>query len=197
MEAEEKVGQSNVQCPKSTAGLPPLLSKTEAAEAVKHYAHLMAELGVLIAARKVAEVAILEKYNPAIVAKGAVINQVELQLKAWAKENRGEFGGAQFLEFSHGTLQFRWGPRKIDFRARWNEKKTLKKLLSFPVVSQWREYLRVEYSIDRQELLKQTKPKGKLPEANLETIGLKVMREEGFSIEPKPEAVARDCDLMP
>lgn len=180
-----------------TGRMPVLRSKDEAAEAVKQYAHLVAELGVLIAARKQAEVLILEKYNPAITAKVAAISEAQLQLKAWAEENRPEFGEAQSLEFSHGTLQFRMGSRKIEFRARWDEQKTLAALLKFPVTSQWREYLRIDYSIDRQELLKQTKPTGKLPEARLGEIGLKIVREEGFSIEPKPEAVANDCDLMP
>ena len=201
MEAK-KLGTAPDPAQQQRPALPPLRSKTEAAEAVKRFAHLTAELGVLVAALKQAQMALLEKYNPAIVAKGAAMQLEEERIRTWAESNREEFQGSTesrptTLEFSHGFLKFRPGPRKIDFRYGWDEEKSLQKLLSFPVTSQWQEYIRRTPSIDRQEILKQTKPKGKLPEARLAEVGLKIVREESFNVEPKPEAVAGDCDLMP
>ncbi len=201
MEAKKQSG--NLPEPNQAPALPSLQSKEEAAAAVRDYAHALASLVLLTAARQKAITELETKHDnglnglEGITAVSAKVSRLKVQLEEWARGNRGEFGEQQSLEFSHGVLQFRQGSRKIGFLARWNEEKVLKKLRSFAVTSQWREYLRTKFEIDRQELLKQTKDGGKLPVARLSEIGVKIVREEGFDIETKPEAVARDCDLIP
>lgn len=170
---------------------------------MKEYAHAMLTLGLLTAALDKAVSDLTTKHTEGlhglegIKAVSAKAKALEEQLFQWAEENRGEFGEAKSLEFTHGILSYRLGNRKIGFRSGWDEESVLKKLQSFRVTSQWREYLRTEYSIDRQTLLKQTKDGGKLPEAKLKEIGLKVERDELFSIETKPDAVSKDCDVIP
>lgn len=175
-----------------------LKTKEEAAKAVKQYAHALCELGILTSARDKAVLEVQSKHQAGITAKSERLAEIEQQLKEWSETNRAEvFGEEQSVEFSHGFLKYREGNRKLICLARWDEKKVLEKLLEFPVTSQWREYIRQTPSIDKQELLKQTKPGGKLPEVKLREIGLRVGREESFSIETKPDMVARDCDVMP
>jgi len=182
----------------------PLQNKEEAALAVKKHAHLTAQLGVLIAARDQATAALnkelsdlLNKHQPAIDTTSKQISFYEDQLEAWSRDNRKEFGGEQRLEFSHGFLCFRKGQRKLECLARWTWDKVLKKLLESKVTSQWREFVRNDPEVNAQKLLAETKEGGSLPEARLKEVGLKITVNESFKVEPKPDAVAQDCDLMP
>jgi phage host-nuclease inhibitor protein Gam len=181
-----------------------LKNKEEAALAVKRHAHLTAQLGVLIAARNQATAElnkqladIQAKRQPPIDIIAQQIREINLSIEAWAINNRLEFGGAQSLEFSHGWLRFRQGQRKLECLAKWTWEKVLKKLQDFPVTSQWREYIRNDPEVNKQKLLAETKDGGRLPKARLKEVGLKITVDESFNIEPKPDAVASDCDLMP
>jgi len=178
-----------------------LKTKEEAAEALKQYAHKTALMGATVAARNKAaleaEQKLKDKYQPVILTLSNELTEIERKLEAWAKANRDVFGKEQSLEFSYGFLKFRLGQRKLVMLARWTEEKVLKALLAFPVTSQWQEYIRREPEINKRKLLEETKEGGKLPEAKLREIGLRVDREEKFTIETKPEMVANDCDLMP
>lgn len=182
----------------------PIRDKEQAALVVKNHAHLMAQMGVLIGARdkataKVNEqlVEILNKHQPAIDAASKQLTILQDQLKLWAEESRTEFGEKQSLEFSHGTLSFRLGQRRLEPLARWDMEKVLKKLQRYPVTSQWREYIRKKESVNEQKLLMETKDGGRMPAARLKEIGLKIVRDESFTVEPNSDAVARDCDVMP
>jgi len=179
-----------------------LKNKEEAAEALKQYAHKTALMGATVAARNKAaleaEQKLKDKYQPVILTLSNELTEIEKRLEEWATSNRRTiFGEEQSLEFSYGFLKFRLGQRKLVMLARWTEEKVLKALLAFPVTSQWQEYIRREPEIDKRKLLEATKDGGKLPEAKLREIGLRVTRDEKFSIETKPEMVAKDCDLMP
>lgn len=182
----------------------PLRTRQEAAAAVKTHAHLTAQLGVLIATRDQATAELnkklndlLGKHQPAIDSTSQQITAIESLLEIWAKKNRKTFGKTRSLEFSHGFLRFRTGQRQLTLLARWTWEKTLQALKSYPVTSQWREYVRVKEEVNKSKLLMETKDGGKLPEVKLREIGLRVLQDESFEIEPKPDAVAKDCDLMP
>jgi phage host-nuclease inhibitor protein Gam len=181
----------------SAAALPLLATREEAAAAVKKHAHLLASLGVYMADRDKAVQTASETNSTVISATSAQITALEQQLEQWAKTNRKEFGEQQSLEFSHGFLKFRLGQRKLVCLARWTQEKVIKKLTSFPVTSMWQEFVRRDPEINAQKLLAETKPGGRLPAARLKEIGLKITRDERFEVEPKPDMVAKDCDLMP
>jgi|SRR6185312_10715363 len=179
-----------------------LKNKEEAAQAVKRYTHILAELGVLVAQRDkallIAQKAINEKHQPLITAKSDELTVIEARLKDWATDNRkAEFGEEKSLEFEYGWLKFREGNRQLFLLARWDWDKVLKTLLATPVTSEWQEYIRRDPEVNKQKLLEATKNGGNLPEVKLRDIGLRVDRDEKFSIKPKPEMIARDCDLMP
>lgn len=174
-----------------------LKSKEEAALAVKQYAHLLAEMGILASARDKAVLDTQAKYQPGITAKSALLTEVKARLQEWAEANPEAFGDERSTEFSHGWLRFRKGQRKLVLLARWTWDKVLVKLEEYPVTSQWKEYIRSTPEINKRKLLDETKPDGKLPEAKLRDIGVRVTREESFEIETKPDMVSQDCDLAP
>jgi phage host-nuclease inhibitor protein Gam len=174
-----------------------LRSKEEAAEALKTFAHKTALMGALVLSRDKAVLAIQEKHQPGITTLCGELTTIEEQLRQWAETNPDLFGEARSLEFSYGFLKFRTGQRKLVLLARWTWDKVLAVLLEKPVTSQWQEYIRRDPEINKRKLLEATKDGGNLPEAKLRDIGCRVIREEGFSIETKPEMVTRDCDTMP
>lgn len=174
-----------------------LKSKEEAALAVKQYAHLLCELAILSADSDKAVLAVKGKFQPVITAKSELLTALKTRLQEWAEANPTAFGDERSTEFSHGWLRFRKGQRKLVLLARWTWDKVLLELEKYPVTSQWREYLRNVPEINKRKLLEETKPAGKLPEAKLREIGVRVVREETFDIETKPDMVAKDCDLAP
>jgi phage host-nuclease inhibitor protein Gam len=174
-----------------------LKSKEEAAEAVKRYAHLLAEMGMLASQRDKATLAITEKFQPLFDAKSAIATDLKGQLQLWAENNPEAFGDGRSVEFAYGWARFRKGNRKLVLLARWTWDKVLQTLLDKPPTSQWQEYIRRTPEINKQKLLTDTKAEGKMPEAKLRDIGVRVVREESFEIETKPDMVAKDCDLMP
>jgi hypothetical protein len=184
------------------SAMEALKTKEEAAEALKQYAHKIALMGVLVSARDKAVLEatnkLNEKHSPAITALSGELSALKDQLESWSNESRALlFCDDQSLELEYGFLKFRKGQRKLVCLARWTWEKTLDALMKFPVTSQWQEYIRRTPEVDKRKLLDATKPGGKLPEEKLREIGCRVVREESFSIETKPEMIARDCDVMP
>lgn len=179
-----------------TATESTIQSRQEAACVVKQLAHFTALLGAAVASQNMDVLAAQEKHSALIKQISSEITAGESKLQAWANANReAEFGEAQSIEFTHGFLRFRMGSRKLDFLARWDEAKVLVKLLSFPVTSQWAKYIRRTPELNKQLLLVDTKDGGKapaLPPALLKTVGLKIVREERFEVEVKPEMAIAD-----
>jgi hypothetical protein len=174
-----------------------LRNKEGAAEALKQFAHKTALLGVLVSARDKAVLEVQTKHRTAIDATSAELTALKGQLQTWAEANPELFGEARSVEMGYGWLKFRKGQRKLVLLSKWTWDKVLEKLLSFPVTSQWQEYVRRSPDIDARKLLEATKDGGKLPETKLRDIGCRVIREESFSIETKPQMVANDCDIIP
>ena len=174
-----------------------LKNKEEAAEALKQYALKTAQLGALAALLNKAVLEVQGKHQPAITTLSNELTEREAKLREWAEANPDLFGKARSLELSYGFLRFRTGPRKLVTLAKWTWDKVLEALLEKPVTSQWQEYIRREPEINKRKLLEATKQSGNLPEAKLRDIGLRVIREESFSIETKPEMVERDVNVIP
>lgn len=170
----------------------PIINRDEATETVKHLAHLTALLGATVALKNSDVLKAQEKYQVTIT---QLVNEIEIgkaKLEEWAQANREEFGESKTLEFPNGWLRFRMGQRKLLLLSRWDDEKVLEKLESFPVTSQWHEFIRQKNEINKRKLLDETKPGGSLPEKKLREIGLRVDREETFEVEVKPETGVED-----
>ena len=177
---------------------PPhnLESRAAAGELVKRLAHLTALLGAAVANRDQDVLNAQEKHQALITQIAVEIEAGKERLAAWADENRKvEFGDEQSVEFPNGWLRFRVGQRTLDLLSGWTWEKVLAKLKSFRVTSQWRAYVRTKQEVNKQALLADTKDSGtgpKLPPALLREVGVKIVREERFEVECKPEMAVAD-----
>jgi phage host-nuclease inhibitor protein Gam len=180
----------------SESKVVPIRSRAEAAELVQQMAHWTAMLGIAAAAQNADIQKAREKHQSTLDHLSAEITKARERLKFWAEENREEFGEAKSLEFPHGSLQFRTGQRKLVLLSRWDWEDVLKSLLATPATSQWREYVRNTPEVNKRRLLDVTKDGGKLPEARLREIGLRVVREENFEVECKPEDAVAEPPML-
>jgi len=160
----------------------------EAEKAVAKHARLTVLFTLACAEQSKALREVMEKHGPLIAGLSKQISEVTEQLEGWATANRrSAFGERQSCEFPNGTLKFRHGNEKLDLYYGWTWDKSLEKVLEFGPSSQWNEFVRREPSLNLQKILAQAKGKeALLSAARLKMIGLKVVRGEKFSIEPKP-----------
>lgn len=154
-------------------------------------------LGVAIAERDQELALVQERYAARIKSITDDIEAREGQLREWSVGNRRrEFGEAQSLELPAGYLRFRLGNPRLELRRGWDWDKVLTRLLKFPVVSQWAQYVRREPVLDKQLILRDAKGENPLmTKRRLAVIGLELGREERFCVEPKPEMAV--ADFMP
>lgn len=139
--------------------------------------------------RQNAKIAEARKHDEEIKKLRARLTRYEVALKEWAVRNREkEFpADSKTLDMRQGRLIFKLAGRAVRLLDGWTEKMALGKLLLRP---KWKKrYVRVEYSINRQQILGDTRLESehKLDDRDLKRFGLAIRQEESFYVEPKLE----------
>ncbi len=104
-------------------------------------------------------------------------------LQAWAEASPEEFGDKKSLELLHGRLGFRTGNPKLKTLPGWTWDRV--KALLLPASP----FLRVKTEPDKEGLLA-ARQRNELDDGDLRALGLKVVQDEAFFIEPKVDAPA-------
>jgi len=114
------------------------------------------------------------------------IARYETVLSAWAKANRKqEFGESKTLDMRHVVLVFKNAPRCVRLLKDWTDALVIAALQKRKTLQQ---YIRIKREVDRQRILSDSKPDaGRLDEAVLKSVGIEIVQEENFFIEPKLE----------
>lgn len=175
--------------PTPPPGYEPLkLTRAQAEAQLKQIAHLTGLLGCAVAARDQDLLNVQKRHQALIESISLDIAHRQKLIEEWAWECReDEFGESKTLEMPDGTLFFRLGNRSLDVLSNWTWEKSLEKLLKFKITSQWAEYIRREPEIDKRKLLQDTNgEQPRLAPSMLKKIGLKIVREERFSLEVRP-----------
>jgi phage host-nuclease inhibitor protein Gam len=105
-------------------------------------------------------------------------------LQAWAEANPDEFGEKKSVELLHGRLGFRTGNPKLKTLSGWTwdrVKETLARSFS--------GHIRTKTEVDKEGLLA-ARQRHELDDNDLRQIGVKVVQDEAFFIEPKVDAPA-------
>lgn len=178
--------------PKKTAAAG--LDARGAAHELGRLGHLHALRNCMVAARDQALQRVHEGHDPAITKIESEIQALENSLAEFGLANPPATG--RTIVFSTGEIRLRTGPRKLVFLYGWDEDRTLHQLLCYPAASQWHQYVRHVYEIDRARILRDTDDSpGKtpvFPEPKLRDIGLRVTRQESAILEPCPQIAALD-----
>ncbi|HMO51918.1 MAG TPA: host-nuclease inhibitor Gam family protein [Kiritimatiellia bacterium] len=98
----------------------------------------------------------------------------------WSERNPDEFAAKKSIVFVHGTAGFRTGTPKLKTLSGWTWDKVLavvKKLTP--------EFVRTKAEVDREMIIANRERLG----ADLKRMGLEVVQDETFYVEPNREAV--------
>lgn len=110
------------------------------------------------------------------------IEQKSGLLQQWAEASPEEFeAGKKSIDFLHGRVGFRTGTPKLKTLAGWTWDR-VKGVLDAA-------FIRTKSEPDKEALLG-SYARGELTDATLRTVGVKVVQEESFFVEPKTEEAA-------
>jgi phage host-nuclease inhibitor protein Gam len=128
------------------------------------------------------------QYEPQMTAHSQMLEEKTAQARTWAMSNPGEFGGGRSIECLHGTLGWRTGGPALRTLAGWDWDRVKEALKTKGADG----YLRLKEEVNKQVLIADREAIG--PE-KLREIGLRVVQEEMFFVDPKlteaPELAAR------
>jgi phage host-nuclease inhibitor protein Gam len=145
---------------------------------------------LLIAAMDGQIQSIREQYEAQLAAQSEALDQKMEHARAWSEANPQEFGAARSIETVHGTVGWRTGQPALKTLPGW----TFDRVLQTLKLSGALGYIRVKEEVHKQNLLSDREAIG--PE-KLREIGLRVVQEEAFFVEPKltgvPESACTEC----
>jgi phage host-nuclease inhibitor protein Gam len=118
--------------------------------------------------------AVRQKYEGRIDALAKQLEQKSGLLQQWAEASPEEFAERKSIDFLHGRLGFRTGNPKLKTLAGWTFDRVLGVIDAL--------FVRVKRDLDKETILSAY--------AALRAVGLRVVQEETFFVEPKLEEKA-------
>jgi phage host-nuclease inhibitor protein Gam len=126
---------------------------------------------------------IREGYEAQLAAQNEALDQKMEHARLWSEANSQEFGAARSIETVHGSVGWRTGQPALKTAPGWTFDRVLQTLKSAGASG----YIRVKEEVHKQNLLSDRDVLG--PE-KLRELGLRVVQEETFYVEPKLTPVA-------
>jgi phage host-nuclease inhibitor protein Gam len=127
-----------------------------------------------------------KRYEGLVDTRSQELDRIVLSLESWANRNPQEFtAGRKSIEFVHGVIGFRTGTPKV---------KKGRKFPSFEAIADvmaalpWaRKYVKHAAATVNKEAL--IADRGQLTAEQLNTLGLQIVQDETFFVEPKVETL--------
>lgn len=160
----------------------PNINTREEAEAVMHDIAAIANNQRRITADRDAEVLnINERYEASLTQCAEELQQKTDALRVWAETNPDQFPkGRKSIDFVSGVLGFRTGTPKLALTSRaftWDKVLELLK-------TRWTHFIRSKQEVDKDAILTAAAAQ-KVNTQQLAALGLKVVQDESFFIDPK------------
>jgi len=125
--------------------------------------------------------AVREKYDVHLGELKKLVEEKTTVAQAWAEANPAEFGKRKSIDFMHGQVGFRTGTPKLATLKKWTWLMVQKAL----GLTTWGiGYIRTKETVDKEALLASYSQKLLSPE-DVHSIGLEVVQEESFFVEPR------------
>lgn len=126
----------------------------------------------------------LEKsYESTFIQINSAIEKATQELQAWAEANPGEFGKRKSLDLMHAVLGWRTGTPRLKTLPKWTFDKVLERIQR---VALFKRYVRKKLSIDKEAIIGD---RDQFEEKDLKQVGLTIVQDETFFIDPKIEEV--------
>jgi len=119
---------------------------------------------------------IKDEYQDQLVDINERVTPRLLRVEAWAEAHPEEFGRGRSIPMLHGTIGWRVGQPQLKTLSGWTWDRVLEALRSF--CPQW---IRTKEEVDKQAILAE---RDNLLDGDLKRIGVKVVQEDGFFVEP-------------
>lgn len=117
---------------------------------------------------------------------GDIDEQLQLRtesVKAWADANPSEFAGARSIELTHAVVGYRTGQPQLKTLSGWTWDRVLEKLRDLAI---WRPYIRTKEEVNKAQILAD---RDTLDIAELKAVGMRVVQDEAFFVDPKLEEI--------
>jgi phage host-nuclease inhibitor protein Gam len=122
--------------------------------------------------------AVRERYEGDLAAETGALDEKMEDLRAWSEANPAQFGAARSIETVHGIVGWRTGQPALKTLAGWTFDRVLQALKETGATS----YIRVKEEVNKQQLLGH---RDILGHGKLRELGLRVVQEDSFFVEPK------------
>jgi len=126
---------------------------------------------------------IRQEYEAQLAAQNEALDQKTEHARLWSEANPQEFGAARSIETVHGSVGWRTGQPALKTVPGWTFDRVLQTLKSAGASG----YIRVKEEVHKQNLLSDREALGA---EKLRELGLRVVQEETFYVEPKLTPVA-------
>lgn len=160
---------------------PALRSRAEMEAMVGKIRELTIERNQKVLAREEAKKSIDDEHGPAIEKLNRELEEKTELCRCWAEANPSEFGERKSLDITHGLLGWRTGQPTLKTLSGWTWDRVLDNLQKDPVL---KFYIREKPEVNRQQILADRETLG--PDG-LRNLGVKVVQEESFFVEPRLE----------
>ncbi len=157
----------------------PVLRTREAMESlIGEIAALKNQQRLLTAAMDEQIQAVRGQYEAQLAAQNEALDQKMALARGWSEANPHEFGASRSIETVHGVVGWRTGQPALKTLPGWTFDRVLQTLKSMGALG----YIRVKEEVHKQNLLSD---RDALGAEKLREIGLRVVQEETFFVEPK------------
>ncbi len=123
------------------------------------------------------------RFEPQITAYGQAIDGLMRDVQTWAEDYPEQFGKTKSIDLMHGTIGFRVGMPKLKLLSGW----TWARVLDVLKAELMQIFVRTKEEVDKEGIIAQ---RNELSPETFKKMGVKVVQDEVFFVEPKREAVA-------
>jgi len=127
--------------------------------------------------------AIRDQYDPDLAGIADELNLKMMVAQAWSEANLGEFGKLKSVDMTHGIVGWRTGQPQPKTISGWTWDRVLEKLEGLPLMA---AYIRTKREVNKQALVADRE---KFGEADLRAVGVRIIQDEAFFVEPKIQTV--------
>lgn len=160
---------------------PVLRTRAEAEATVRHICELRTDFQAAEAEMNAAVTAAKKKFEDQFAPIEKLIMEKSALVQAWAEANPSDFNGARSLDMIHGLIGWRTGQPQLKTLTGWTWDRVLENLKTNAF---WKTFIRTKEEVDKQKLIGAREDLGS---DRLLVMGVKVIQEEAFFIEPKLE----------
>lgn len=159
---------------------PSIKTRAQADDVLRQIAEVTLRRNAILLEQDEKITAIKDLLGADITACNTLLEQKSDLIRAWAEANPGEFPpNTKSLDTTHAVIGWRTGQPTLKTLAGWTFDRVLEKLKSSPFYA---AYIRTKEEVNKQTILGD---RDQLTSELLREIGLKIIQDETFFIEPK------------